>query len=212
MVASKGQATPSKEARSAPGGLRGLAAAEAEGVKARGLPPVEKWNPDFCGDLDMRIARDGTWFYMGTPIGRERLVRLFSTILRHDADGKYYLVTPVEKVGITVDDAPFLAVVMRVEGEGREQLLHFTTNVGDETMAGADHPMRFVMDAETGEPAPYVHVRARLEALINRAVFYDLVEIGTEEMHEGAKWFGVWSGGMFFPFMKADEMKAKAES
>lgn len=212
MVASKGKATPSKEAQSAPGGLKGLAAAEAEGVKARGLPPVEKWNPDFCGDLDMRIARDGTWFYMGTPIGRARLVRLFSTVLRHDADGKYYLVTPVEKVGITVDDAPFLAVAMRVEGAGREQVLHFTTNVGDETAAGPDHLMRFEMDEETGEPSPYVHVRARLEALINRAVFYDLVEIGVEEMHEGANWFGVWSGGVFFPFMKADDMKAKAEN
>lgn len=183
-----------------------LSAAESEGKKARGLPPVHLWNPDFCGDLDMRIARDGTWFYMGTPIGRERLVRLFSTILRHDEDGKYYLVTPVEKVGITVDDAPFLAVSMKVEGEGRDQVLRFTTSVGDETVAGAEHPMRFVIDKETGEPAPYVHVRARLEALINRAVFYDLVELGTEEPHEGAQWFGIWSGGVFFPFMPAKEM------
>src|SRR5690606_30609226 len=139
------------EAGGAPGGLKGLAVAEAEGRQARGLPPVHKWNPPFCGDLDMRIARDGTWFYMGTPIGRERLVRLFSTVLRHDEDGKYYLVTPVEKVGITVDDAPFLAVAMKVEGQGREQQLTFTTNVGDEAAAGPDHPLRFELDKETGE-------------------------------------------------------------
>lgn len=183
-----------------------LSAAESEGKKARGLPPVHLWNPEFCGDLDMRIARDGTWFYMGTPIGRERLVRLFSTILRHDEDGKYYLVTPVEKVGITVDDAPFLAVAMKVEGEGRDQALTFTTSVGDETVAGSDHPLRFEIDDETGEPAPYVHVRARLDALINRATFYDLVELGVEEEHEGERWFGIWSGGVFFPFMLAREM------
>ncbi len=200
--------TPPKAAKGPEVSTAGLlSSAESEGKKARGLPPVHLWNPEFCGDLDMRIARDGTWFYMGTPIGRERLVRLFSTILRHDEDGKYYLVTPVEKVGITVDDAPFLAVAMKVEGKGRDQVLRFTTSVGDETVAGADHPMRFVIDAATGEPAPYVHVRARLEALINRAVFYDLVELGVEESHEGATWFGVWSGGIFFPFMLAAEMK-----
>jgi len=213
MTANKGKtvpAGPGREALSAPGGLKGLVAAEAEGIKARGLPPVEKWNPDFCGDLDMRIARDGTWFYMGTPIGRPRLVRLFSTILRHDEDGKYYLVTPVEKVGIKVDDAPFLAVAMQVEGEGRDQVLRFTTSVGDETVAGREHPLRFVIDETTGEPSPYVHVRARLEALINRAVFYDLVECGVEESHAGETWFGVWSGGVFFPFMKAADMAEKA--
>ena len=190
----------------APGTAGLLSAAESEGKKARGLPPVHLWNPEFCGDMDMRIARDGTWFYMGTPIGRERLVRLFSTILRHDEDGKYYLVTPVEKIGITVDDAPFLVIAMKVEGEGRNQLLTFTTNVGDETVAGPEHPMRFEIDEETGEPAPYVHVRARLDALINRAVFYDLVELGVEEEHEGERWFGIWSGGVFFPFMRAEEM------
>jgi hypothetical protein len=183
-----------------------LSAAEREGQKARGLPPVHLWNPDFCGDIDMRIARDGTWFYMGTPIGRERLVRLFSTILRHDEDGKFYLVTPVEKVGIKVEDAPFLAVSMAVEGEGRDQVLTFATSVGDSAAAGAEHPIRFVVDKATGEPAPYVHIRARLEALINRAVFYDLVELGSEEERDGERWFGVWSGGVFFPFMPAEEM------
>ncbi|WP_350117945.1 DUF1285 domain-containing protein [Parvibaculum sp.] len=186
--------------------MKGLAAAEEAGKKAKGLPPVHLWNPEFCGDLDMRIARDGTWFYLGTPIGRERLVRLFSTVLRHDEDGKYYLVTPVEKVGITVEDAPFVAVAMKVEGEGRDQVLTFTTNVGDETVAGEEHPMRFEIDEGTGEPAPYVHVRARLDALINRAVFYDLVELGVEEEHEGETWFGIWSGGVFFPFQRAGEV------
>src|SRR5690606_3213779 len=140
------------ESGSAPGGLKGLAAAEEAGKKAKGLPPVHLWNPEFCGDLDMRIARDGTWFYMGTPIGRERLVRLFSTTLRHDEDGKYYLVTPVEKVGITVDDAPFLAVAMTVEGEGRAQTLTFSTSVGDSAAAGREHPIRFEVNRETGEP------------------------------------------------------------
>ncbi|MDR3497625.1 MAG: DUF1285 domain-containing protein [Parvibaculum sp.] len=190
--------------KAAPASL--LSAAESEGKRARGLPPVHLWNPDFCGDIDMRIARDGTWFYMGTPIGRERLVRLFSTILRHDEDGKFYLVTPVEKVGIRVDDAPFLAVSMTVEGKGRDQALTFTTSVGDSATAGPDHPIRFVIDKATGEPAPYVHIRARLEALINRAVFYDLVELGSHEARDGKDWFGVWSGGEFFPFMPAEEM------
>jgi len=197
-------------AASASGGLKGLAAAEAEGKKARGLPPVHLWNPAFCGDIDMRIARDGTWHYMGTPIGRPPMVRLFSTILRHDEDGKYYLVTPVEKVGITVEDAPFVAIAMRVTGEGEEQALSFTTNVGDETVAGPEHPIRFETDPESGEPAPYVHVRARLEALIARAVFYDLVELGVEHMHQGQNWFGVWSSGVFFPFMPAAEMARQA--
>jgi len=206
---SDNKASPEATA-STPGGLKGLAAAEEAGRKGKGLPPVHKWNPPFCGDLDIRIARDGTWFYMGTPIGRERLVRLFSTVLRHDEDGKYYLVTPVEKVGIIVEDAPFLAVAMRVEGKGREQKLIFTTNVGDDAEAGSEHPIRFEIDAETGEPAPYVHVRARLEALINRAVFYDLVALGVEEPHQGRSWFGVWSGGQFFPFMPADEMAEAA--
>lgn len=199
-------------AGSAPGGLKGLAAAEAAGKKARGLPPVHLWNPDFCGDIDMRIARDGTWYYMGTPIGRPPMVRLFSTILRHDEDGKYYLVTPVEKVGIQVEDAPFLAVAMQVAGKGRAQVLSFTTNVGDEAVAGPEHPIRFEIDPDSGEPAPYVHVRARLEALIARAVFYDLVELGVEHEHEGALWFGVWSSGQFFPFMLAHEMAKQARS
>lgn len=186
--------------------IAGLDKAEEAGKKEKGLPPVHLWNPEHCGALDIRIARDGTWYYMGTPFTRQRLVRLFSTILRHDDDGIYYLVTPVEKIEITVDDAPFVAVAMTVEGAGKQQVIRFTTNVGDETQAGPEHPIRFELDPETQEPAPYVNVRARLEALINRAVFYDLVELGTEQEVDGEAWFGVWSGGQFFPFMPAKDV------
>ncbi|MEZ5751026.1 MAG: DUF1285 domain-containing protein [Paracoccaceae bacterium] len=175
-----------------------LARAATKAAKAGGLPPVHLWNPPFCGDLDIRIARDGTWFYLGTPIGRATLVRLFSTILKLE-DGKYFLVTPVEKVGITVDDAPFVAVDFTAENAGSAQLLTFETNVGDFAVAGPEHPIRVERDPETGEPAPYVMIRAGLEALIDRKSFYRLVDLGTHHLHEGAEWFGLWSGGMFFP-------------
>jgi hypothetical protein len=167
----------------------------------RGLPPVHLWEPDYCGDIGMKIARDGQWYYANSPIGRKKLVRLFSTILRHDEDGEHYLVTPVEKIRIEVEDAPFIATLMTVTGEGRAQILRFETNVGDFTEAGPDHPMRFEINAETGEPSPYVHVRARLEGLIARPVFYDLVELA--EVHEGQ--FGVWSQGVFFAISSAEE-------
>ncbi|MEQ9143622.1 MAG: DUF1285 domain-containing protein [Parvibaculaceae bacterium] len=196
-----------KEASRAPTEiLKGLGEAQSAGEKAKGLPPVHLWNPPYCGELDIRIKRDGSWHYLGSPIGRQRLVRLFSTVLRRDDDDRYYLVTPVEKIGITVDDAPFLAVAMQATGEGKEQVLSFETNVGDSVTVDDDHPMRFEIDAETGEPAPYVLVRARLEALINRAVFYDLVELGVEEEVDGETWFGVWSSGTFYPFMRAGEL------
>lgn len=184
----------------------GIAKAAKAAQNSKGLPPVHLWNPDFCGDLDMRIARDGTWFYLGTPIGRPELVRLFSTILRKD-DDKYYLVTPVEKVGITVDDAPFVAVDFTVEGTGKDQSLHFFTNLGDETTASADAPIRVVRDAETGEPSPYVRVRSNLEALIDRKSFYRLVEIGAHEERDGSSWFGLWSGGQFFPVIPSAELE-----
>ena len=170
-----------------------IASSARAASKGRGLPPVEKWNPPFCGDLDMRIARDGTWFYEGSPIRRPGLVRLFSTILRRDGDA-YFLVTPVEKVGITVEDAPFVAVDFETAGAGSDQSLTFETNVGDFVTAGPDHPIRVVRDSATGEPSPYVLVRANLEALIDRKSFYRLVEIGDRQ--EG--WFGLWSGGAFF--------------
>lgn len=176
-------------------------AASVRAAGAKGLPPVHLWNPPFCGDLDMRIARDGTWFYLGTPIGRFELARLFSTILRKDGD-KYFLVTPVEKVGITVDDAPFVAVDFEASGEGADQLLTFETNMGDQTIAGPEAPIRVERDPETGEPSPYVLVRSNLEALIDRKSFYRLVEIGSH--HEG--WFGLWSGGAFFGIIPSEEL------
>ena len=164
----------------------------------------QKHPPD-CGDLDIRIARDGTWFYLGTPIGRPELVRLFSTILRKDGD-RFVLVTPVEKVGITVDDAPFVAVDFSAEGSGQEQILTFETNLGDIAIAGPDHPIRVERDPETGEPSPYVLIRDRLEALIDRKSFYRLVEIGAHTEHEGSSWFGLWSNGVFFPVIPSAEL------
>lgn len=178
-------------------------AAKAAGKK--GPPPVHMWNPPFCGDLDMEIRRDGTWFYLGTPMGRMGLVKLFSSIIRKDGD-QYFLVTPVEKVGIRVVDAPFVANDFTVSGEGLEQVLTFTTHVDDVAVAGPDHPIRVVRDAETGEPSPYVLIRANLEALIDRKTFYRLVDICVHEMHEGQSWFGVWSAGMFFPVIPSDEL------
>ena len=180
----------------------GLKAATA-GVK--GPPPVHLWNPPFCGDIDMRIARDGTWFYMNSPIGRKPLMQLFASVLRHDEDGKYYLVTPVEKCGIRVEDAPFLAVRMSVNGGLRDQVIRFETNVDDEVTVDEAHPLRFENEEGTGGLKPYVVVRAKLEALVSRALFYDLVARGTVE--EG--WFGVWSSGKFYPMQKAKEIGAE---
>lgn len=182
-----------------------IAASAKAATKGKGLPPVHLWNPPFCGDLDIRIARDGTWFYLGTPIGRPELVRLFSTILRKD-DDKYFLVTPVEKVGITVDDAPFVAVDFDATSDGPEQTLTFHTNVGDQTIAGPDAPIRVVRDPETGEPSPYVLVRSNLEALIDRKSFYRLVELGAHHPADGTDWFGLWSGGQFFPIIPSAEL------
>jgi len=150
-------------------------------IEGQKKPPVHGWNPDFCGDIDMRIASDGTWFYMGTPITRERMVRLFASVLRKDEDGKTYLVTPVEKIGITVDDAHFVAIrADQVAGEDGAAI-KFTTNVGDEVIAGAANPIRVDVNADTGEPRPYVLVRGRLEALIARPVFYELVEAARQQ-------------------------------
>ncbi|WP_347310875.1 DUF1285 domain-containing protein [Defluviimonas sp. SAOS-178_SWC] len=179
------------------------AAAKAAGKK--GPPPVHLWNPPFCGDLDMEIRRDGTWFYLGTPIGRHGLVKLFSSIIRKDGDD-YFLVTPVEKVGIRVVDAPFVAVDAEATGTGRDQVLTFTTNVEDVVVAGPDHPIRVVRDPGTGEPSPYVLVRANLEALIDRKTFYRLIELGAHEDRDGTSWFGLWSGGTFFPVIPSADL------
>lgn len=149
----------------------GLAAAAAAARSGRGLPPVHLWHPPHCGDIDILIRADGVWMHEASPIGRAELVRLFSTILRLDPDG-YHLVTPAEKLRIRVEDLPFRAVLMRREGDR----LVFTTDVGDEVTADADHPVTLTLDPATGEPRPALHVRAGLQARIVRAVFYDLVE------------------------------------
>ena len=158
------------------------------------LPPVEKWNPDHCGDSDMRIARDGIWFHQGSPIGREAMVRLFSTILRREADGSYVLVTPVEKLSIEVEDAPFLAVELKTEGEGRDRRLAFRLNIGELVSAGPDNPLTL---RETPDgPHPYLHVRGGLEALVTRSVYYELMNLALDE---GGDRVGLWSDGAFFP-------------
>ena len=177
-------------------GLAESASAASKG----GPPPVHLWNPPYCGEIDMEIRRDGTWFYQGTPIGRPAMVRLFSSILKREG-GRIYLVTPVEKVGIRVEDAPFVAVDVDAEGDA----LVFETNVGDRVAAGPDHGIR-VETAEDGEPAPYLHVRAGLEALIDRKTFYRLVDLGHRRDHAGRDWFGVTSSGTFFPIIPASEL------
>ncbi|MCI0598498.1 MAG: DUF1285 domain-containing protein [Beijerinckiaceae bacterium] len=173
-------------------------------LEQRALPPVERWNPPFCGDIDMRIARDGTWYYCGSPISRPALVRLFSTVLRKDAQG-YVLVTPAEKLGIQVEDAPFIAVEMRVARQGEGQLLSFRTNVGDWVEAGALHPMRFEKTPSEGLK-PYIHVRADLWALATRALSLDLVNLGAVREHAGGPYFGLVSAGSFFPIASAQEV------
>ena len=171
----------------------------------RGLPPVHLWNPPFCGDLDMRIAGDGTWFYLGTPIGRPALVRLFSTILKRE-NGKHFLVTPVEKVGIRVDDAPFMAVEMRVENDPRGRLLRFRTNVDDWVACEPGHGLRFERAADGGL-TPYLHVRADLWAKVTRALYYDLVDMGEERVVDGQPMFGIESGGEFFSMADAKQVR-----
>ena len=176
-----------------------LLAAAQQAAKAGKLPPVHLWNPPFCGDIDMEIRRDGTWFHDGTPIGRAPLVRLFSTILKREGD-RYFLVTPVEKVGIRVEDAPFVVQDFEVAGSGRAQAITMVTNVGDTVPVGPDCPLRLA-DAPQDAPRPYVHVRAGLEALIDRKSFYRLVDLGEAGEVDGAGWFGLWSRGVFFPII-----------
>ncbi len=180
-------------AKTGQSGLEGLVASlPRDGSK--GLPPVHLWNPPNCGEIDIVIKKNGLWFNEGTPIGREALVRLFSTVLRKDDDG-VYLVTPVEKMKITVEDAPFIAT--RVDREGGT--LKFLTNVGDEVEAGPDNEIRIEMDQATGEPRPYLHVRRGLDALIARPVFYELVEMAQERETADGPRLGVESNGAWFP-------------
>jgi len=172
----------------------------------QGLPPVERWNPPFCGDLDMRIAGDGTWFYLKTPIGRPALVKLFASVLKREGE-KYFLVTPVEKCGIQVDDAPFLAVELQIEEVAAGRVLNFRTNVDDWVACGPSHALRFEPQAETGGLKPYLHVRRDLWAKVTRALFFDLVELGEEREVEGSAMFGVTSMGAFFPMAPADAVR-----
>jgi hypothetical protein len=186
-------------------GLDGIAAMlPREGGK--GLPPVHLWNPPFCGDIDMRIAADGTWFYQKTPIGRQALVKLFSSVLKREGE-KYFLVTPVEKVGITVDDAPFLAVELVTEDETLGRTLRFRTNVDDWVAAGPGHALRFEQDADNDGLKPYLHVRAGLWAKVTRALFYDLVDLGEERELGGKAMFGVVSGGEFYPMAEVSTLR-----
>lgn len=182
------------------GRLQDLAAGAAE----RRPAPVESWNPPYCGDIGLKILRDGTWLYQDSPIGRPALVKLFAGVLRKDGDGKTYLVTPAEKVDVEVEDAPFLAVEMEVQGGGSEQRLIFRTNVDDVVACGAEHPLRFVEQQPGGGLKPYVHVRGRLEALLTRALLHDLVALAVEEVREGKRAVGIWSGGVFFPLPDVD--------
>jgi uncharacterized protein len=178
------------------------------------LPPVDSWNPPYCGDIGMAIKADGTWFYQGSPIGRKPMVRLFSRILRRDADGQYFLVTPIEKVDVAVADAPFLAVEMEVSGQGPSQRLTFRTNIDDIVIVGSTHPLRFVLEPSSGGLKPYVRVRGRLDALVTRAVYYDLMELAvsndsgidgaTDGAHDGPNaQLGLWSAGTWFPLAAA---------
>ena len=172
----------------------------------KGLPPVEKWEPPFCGDIDMEIKRDGTWFYLGTPIGRPAMVELFSSVLRKDADGKTYLVTPIEMLGIRVEDAHFVGVELDVAGTGDQQALTLRTNVGDVVEIGPERVMRFETEPTHGGVTPYIHVRGRLEALASRPVMHQLMALGEEIKIDGQKMFALRSRGVVFPVMPAAEL------
>jgi uncharacterized protein len=198
-MANQGQREPNAAQR-----LEGLTDA-ARRAATKGLPPVHMWNPPFCGDLDMRIASDGTWFYLGTPIGRPALVKLFSTILKRE-DDKYFLVTPVEKVGIRVDDVPFLAVEMTEYGEGSARQLNFRTNMDEWVPCDGNHRLRFEASADGGL-TPYLHVRSELWAKVTRALYYDLVKMGEERVVDGRELFGVVSDGVFFSMADAAQAR-----
>jgi len=173
-------------------------------LQRREPAPVHLWNPPLSGEMDMRIARDGTWYHEGEPIRRLALAQLFSTILRLDEDARYYLVTPVERWAIQVDDAPFVAVRLSVSGEGEQQQLLFHTSLEDEVPLDGEHPLRVELDPQSGEPSPYIRVRANLDALISRTVFYELADLAVEAEVAGVQRIGVWSGGRFFPIDGAD--------
>ena len=196
-----------KKGRSGLEAIAGAAKEAANGAARGGPPPVELWNPPDCGDIDMRIAADGTWFYQKTPIGRPALVRLFASVLRREGE-RYCLVTPVEKCGIVVDDAPFLAVELDiVTPAGGPRALRFRTNVDDWVTCGQDNPLRFDPEPDTGGLKPYIHVRRGLWAKVTRALFYDLVALGEAREEGGQRVFGVASQGAFFAMAPADNLE-----
>jgi hypothetical protein len=199
---------PDSQAGRAAGALSRLAEALGPEASRKGLPPVERWNPAYCGEIDMRIAADGTWHYNGSPIGRAALVKLFSTILRKDPE-RYVLVTPVERVGIAVEDVPFLAVEMEVDGAGEDRRIAFRTNVDDIVEVDADHPLRFERDG-TGGVRPYVRVRGGLWARLTRPLALDLISLGEERQVDGAQWFGIAVAGAFHPVAPATELDGAA--
>ena len=194
-----------KEGQRPVGGLDAIAGALGTASR-KAVPPVHLWDPPFCGDLDLRIAADGTWHYLKTPIGRPALVKLFASVLRREGD-KYYLVTPVEKCGIRVDDAPFLAVELKAETQAEQRLLHFRTNVDEWVACGPQHGLRFEPERAGGGLRPYLHVRCGLWAKVTRAVFYDLVELGEERDVDGEPMFGVASGAAFFAMQSAASLR-----
>ena len=193
-----------KEGQTATSGLDGLVGA-AKAASNRGPPPIHLWNPAYCGEIDMRIATDGTWFYQKTPIGRPALVRLFASIIKREGE-RYFLVTPVEKCGILVDDAPFLAVELQILSAGAGRVLRFRTNVDDWVDCDAAHRLRFEAAADGGL-TPYLHVRADLWAKVTRALYYDLVDMGEERVVDGQQMFGVASGGEFFAMADAEQVR-----
>jgi uncharacterized protein len=192
-------------AKEGQGGFESIAGTIAREA-AKGLPPVERWNPPFCGDLDMRIAADGTWFYLKTPIGRPALVKLFASVLKREGN-EYFLVTPVEKCGLVVEDAPFLAVELEVEERPSGRVLNFRTNVDEWVACGPENALRFEPEPGTGGLKPYLHVRRGLWAKVTRALFFDLVALGEERDVAGRAMFGVVSMGAFFPMAGAEQVR-----
>jgi uncharacterized protein len=178
--------------------ITGLEALLKDASSGQGPAPVERWDPPYCGDIGLEIRADGTWFYQGSPIGRMALVKLFARVLRRDEDGRTFLVTPTEKVDVVVEDAPFLAVEMQVDGTGPDQILVFRTNIDDIARCDTDHPMRFVEEVVSGGLKPYVRVRGRLEALVTRALYYDLVELAVPHPARDPDRLGIWSGGTWW--------------
>jgi hypothetical protein len=186
-------------------GLEALIRAQGSGA----APPVDSWNPPYCGDIGMAIRADGTWTYQGSPIGRTALVRLFASVLRRDADGRHYLVTPFEKVDVAVEDAPFMAVEMQVDGAGTSQQISFRTNVDDIVACGPQHPLRFALEPGSGGLKPYLLVRGRLEALVTRALYYDLVELAVPRRDLEPDQLGIWSGGAWWELAVSQEIGSR---